>query len=70
MVISKQLTAPKCNIKIGSTTLNQVDKFKYLRTMITSVGKSDTEIKSRIAQSKQTFETEKYSHKQKNGITC
>ena len=46
---------PKCNINIGNTILSQVHKFKYLRTIITSDGKSDIEIKVRMAQSKHIF---------------
>ena len=55
MVISKKNNAPKCSISISNTTLNQVNKFKYLGTIITPDGRCDTEIKSRITQSKQTF---------------
>ena len=55
MVISRHDTTPRLIIKIGGTTLNQVDKFKYLGTMISEDGRSDKEIRIRITQAKQSF---------------
>ena len=45
MVIPKKSNAPKCSIRIGNTTLNQVNKFKYLGTIITQT--EDATLKSK-----------------------
>ena len=42
--------------KTKGSPLKQVNKFKYLGTMITADGRCETEIKSRIAQSKAAFQ--------------
>ena len=55
MVISKKAVIPKCNITCKGETIRQVDTFKYLGCTITPNGKSDTEIKKRIAIAKSTF---------------
>ena len=56
MVTSKTSNPSKCNIKVNGTVLKQVDKFKYLGTIITSDGRCVTEIKSRTAQAKAAFQ--------------
>ena len=51
MVISKKQETPKCNIRLKGFILKQVElKFKYLGSLITSDGRSISEIKIRIAQ--------------------
>ena len=55
MVISKKRIIPKCKIKVGGISLEQVQKFKYLGTWITSDGRGITEIKNRIGQAKTAF---------------
>ena len=44
MAVSKMKFTPPCGIHIGNETIKQVDKFKYLDSMITSEGRSDAEI--------------------------
>ena len=56
MVVTRYKERPKCNIKVNQNNLSQVESFKYLGTMITSDGRSDTEIKSRIGQAKTAFQ--------------
>ena len=55
MVISGKEVIPTCNIKIHNEQVKQVDKFCYLESYITSNGRSEYDIKYRIAQGKQTF---------------
>ena len=54
MVISKR-NAPACNIQIGNETINQVDKFKYLGSMITEDSRCENEIRQRIGIAKNAF---------------
>ena len=56
MVISKKKVTPKCAIRIGNQTIKQVTRFKYLESMLTSDGKSDTEIKNRMGMAKEAFQ--------------
>ena len=49
MVITKQKVVPKCNITCKGENIRQVDTFKYLGCTITPDGKSEVEIKKRIA---------------------
>ena len=55
MVISKQSDVPACNILCKGEIIKQVDTFKYLGFIITPDARCDTEIKKRIALSKDTF---------------
>ena len=55
MVISKQSDIPVCNILFKGERIKQVDTFKYLGFTITPDARCDTEIKKRIALSKDTF---------------
>jgi hypothetical protein len=54
-VVSKKDTQQTCRAEIEETTLTQVKSFKYVGTTITADGKSNTEVKSRIAQAKPAF---------------
>ena len=56
MVISRKNNIPKCKVTIDNKVLQQIDKFKYLGTMVTSDGKCLQEIKNRIAQAKSAFQ--------------
>jgi len=56
MVISKKNNEIKCNINVEGTTLKQVNSFKYLGTVITSDGRCNTEVRSRIGQAKVAFQ--------------
>ena len=56
VVVSRKNDIPKCKITISNKVLQQVDKFKYLGTMVTSDGKCLQGIKSRIAQAKSAFQ--------------
>ena len=56
MVISKKAIVPSCNHQSSGQQLKLVKKFKYLGYMITSDGKCITEIKKRIATSKDAFQ--------------
>ena len=47
MAIATERTQPE--IKVRGKTLEQVESFKYLGPQITKDGRSDTEIKSRLA---------------------
>ena len=55
MVVTKETAAPRCSLQIRGENITQVEKFNYLGSWITTDGKSDTEIKARIAQAKQAF---------------
>ena len=55
MVISRKGINPVCSINIHGNPLKQVNKFKYLGTILTSDGKSQTEIRSRIGQAEISF---------------
>src|ERR1700759_1546379 len=45
----------KVNIRINDTKLEQVKSFKYIGHTITDDGRCETEIKCRIAQTKEAF---------------
>jgi hypothetical protein len=62
MVISKKDTQQACRIDFEETMLTQVKSFKYLGTTITADDRSNTEVKSRVAQAKASF------HKMKKKI--
>ena len=55
MVISKKTVIPQCKVNVNGSELKQVYKFKYLGAYITSDGRCNTEVKSRIAQAKTVF---------------
>jgi hypothetical protein len=55
MVLSKKDTQQICRIEVKETTLKKVKSFKYLGIIITSDGKSNTEVRSRVAQAKAAF---------------
>ena len=55
MVISKQSEIPVCNILCKGKRIKQVGTFKYLGFTITPDARCDTEIKKRIALSKDTI---------------
>ena len=66
MVVSKKNITPDCKIEVDGKILKQVKKFKYLGTFVTSDGRSDTEIKCRIGQSKKAFNNMKNIFKDRN----
>lgn len=53
MLVSKKENAPRCNIHItcmdNGGKVKQVEQFCYFRGLITSDGRSDAEVKKRIA---------------------
>ena len=55
MVISWKGINPISSINIRGNSLKQVNKFKYLGTILTSDGKSQAEIRNRIGQAKTAF---------------
>jgi ribosomal silencing factor RsfS len=55
MVISKKDIQQTCKIEVEETTLTQVKSFKYMGTTITADGKSNTQVKNRVAQAKTAF---------------
>ena len=55
MVISKNEECPKSRITVNGEEIVQMDSFRYLGCCVTSVGKSDAEIKRRIGQAKTIF---------------
>ena len=57
IVITKSQSLPMCKIKIDGITLNQVEKFKYLGSWITSDARCHKDVRARIAMAKKSFET-------------
>lgn len=55
MVISKRTPTPVVRIVCGNGVIEQKDAFVYLGSLVTENGKSEAEIKRRIAIAKQTF---------------
>ena len=55
LVISKR-TAPACNIRIREEAIKQVDKFKYLGSVVTVDGRCESEIRQRIGIAKNAFD--------------
>ncbi|GFR58388.1 endonuclease-reverse transcriptase [Elysia marginata] len=56
MVISRKANSLPVNVTVNKNKLTQRENFKYLGTLISSDGRSDTEIQARIAQAKTTFQ--------------
>ena len=48
--------SPLYALKIGDNTIKQVQKFNYLRSLLTENGKCDEEIKKRIGIAKDAFQ--------------
>ena len=59
MVFSKEDPPPACTLKIHDQMLKQVTSFVYLGSLMTQDGRSDAEVKRRIAIAKSTFGTMK-----------
>ena len=55
MLISRSKQAPKINISIEEKPIEQFEKMVYLGHILTETGKSDTEIKRRIAIARSAF---------------
>ena len=55
MVVFGKSQLPKCRLRIGSKSTIQVDKFKYLGSMILPDGKCDQDIRIRIGMVKEAF---------------
>ena len=56
MVVSRKADTPTCNIFINGSPLKQCKSFKYLGSLISSDGRNDKEISSRIGQAKMCFQ--------------
>ncbi|GFO46620.1 endonuclease-reverse transcriptase [Plakobranchus ocellatus] len=56
MVVSRKQELPISNIYIKGTRLKQKDQFKYLGSLISSDGRNNSEVASRIAQAKTNFQ--------------
>ncbi|GFS05260.1 RNA-directed DNA polymerase from mobile element jockey [Elysia marginata] len=56
MVISRKANSLPVNVTVNKNKLTQRENFKYLGTLISSDGRSDTEIQARMAQAKATFQ--------------
>ncbi|GFS16863.1 retrovirus-related Pol polyprotein LINE-1 [Elysia marginata] len=56
MVISRKAISLPVNVTVNKNKLIQREYFKYLGTLISRDGRSDTEIQARIAQAKATFQ--------------
>ncbi|GFO08467.1 endonuclease-reverse transcriptase [Plakobranchus ocellatus] len=56
MVVSRKQELPIINIYIKGTRLKQKDQFKYLGSWISSDGRNNSEVASRIAQAKTNFQ--------------
>ena len=55
MVFSKENETPRANLTIDNTRIEQVQNFKYLGTIITEDGRTETEIKKRAGMAKEKF---------------
>ena len=55
MVMTDESVIPACRINVKGQLIQQVNKFCYLGSYITSNGRSSYDIKTRIAQGKQAF---------------
>ena len=55
MVISKEQIGKVCSINIDNNQIEQVDKFNYLGSILTSDGRCDEDIKRRISLAKDAF---------------
>ncbi len=56
MVISKKRKIPEYKINIYDKAVKQVENFNYLGSLMTSDGRTDSEIKKRIGMAKDTFQ--------------
>ena len=55
MVISRDQACPVMNLKVGDRSIDNVNEFIYLGSLITNDGRSDTEVRRRIAIAKTSF---------------
>ena len=55
MTVSKKQSPPTCTLTANGIEIKHVEKFNYLGSFLTSDGKSDCEIKRRIALSKEAL---------------
>ena len=55
MVVSKEEVPPVCNITCDGTSIQQVNTFNYLGSMLTSDGRCEKEIRRRIGMAKTSF---------------
>ena len=55
MVISKGNENPRANISVGGEVLGQVERYKYLGSIVTQDGRCVEEIKTRVAIAKNAF---------------
>ena len=62
MTVSKNQSQPTCKLAKNGKGINQVDKFNSLGSFLTSNGKSDYEIKRRIALGKEAIDLNKSKH--------
>ena len=56
MVVNQNNEGPKIKIFINENKPKQTDQFKYLCTLISSDGRNNTEIASRIVETKKSFQ--------------
>ena len=55
MVITKKLVAPRCSLHAEGKSINQVEQFVYLGSLITADGRCDKDITRRIGMAKDAF---------------
>ena len=55
MVVTRKNEIPQCNIQVNGNILQQVNRYNYLGTVITSDGRCLEEIRTRIAMAKVAF---------------
>ena len=55
MVVTRKNEVPQCNIQVNGNILQQVNRYNYLGTVITSDGRCLEEIRTRIAMAKVAF---------------
>ena len=59
MTVSKKPDPPPCTLTANGENIKQVRKFNYLGSLLTSDGKCDSEIRRRIALSREAFSKKK-----------
>ena len=47
MVVSKRVNSTKCTIRVDSDVIEQVDRFRYLGSIVTADGRSKNEVRRR-----------------------
>ncbi|KAI5644176.1 reverse transcriptase (RNA-dependent DNA polymerase) domain-containing protein [Phthorimaea operculella] len=68
VLVTAKNNNPKLNVKLDNLLIQQVKKFTYLGSIIEEAGRSDMEIRTRIAIAKKAFTSNRYIYSSKIGI--